>query len=256
MNLLLAFIYVFLILSSCVDATASKRPDFVIVGAGTAGCAIAARLCTALPSSKIVLLERGFKRNDKAEFLVRSARKFSSTWESPMISEFFESMPNPGLFGRKVAIMTGNTLGGSSSINGMQWNIAHDDSVDRWGILGLSSRVAQKFYRRAYKKVGFARQPRSLRQIYADQYLDAGAKAGFQNSFAPFDSNITVSSMWQASFAATPTGRRIDSCTAYLTPAMQGRCRGNLKLLQGVTVTRVVLDKNKTTCDWCRVRVL
>lgn len=145
-----------------VLATSFASPDFIIVGGGTAGCVIAARLCDALPSAKIVLLERGLERNEEADFLVRAPRNTIASSVSPLLSELFESNPDPGLLSRKNFVATGNTLGGSSSINGMQWSIPIGDAVDRFGILGLSTKVAQTFYRRAYSKVGFAPQPRSL----------------------------------------------------------------------------------------------
>lgn len=243
MHISLGFILVFQFLRAGFAAARPADPDFIIVGGGTAGCVIAARLCEALPSANIVLLERGAERNESAEFLVRAPRKAVSCLEPMVISESFESEPDPGLLGRRTTITTGKTLGGSSSINGMQWTIPVGHTVSRWGIQGLTSGVAQKYFQRVYNKVGFAQQPRPLRQIYADDYLEAVKKAGFKNEFNPFNRKDR-NSVWQMSAAVTPTGNRIDSCTAYLTPALQGSCRGNLELIQGVTVTRALLDES------------
>lgn len=69
-------------------------------------------------------------------------------------------------------------------------------------------------------------------------------KAGFKSNSDPFDQSPR-SSIWHMNVAVSPTGRRMDSCTAYLTPALAGSCGENLNLLQGVTVTRVLLDESK-----------
>ena len=67
---------------SCSAQYASTdEHDYVIVGGGTAGCALAARLCEAKPDQQFVLLERGQKRNADLEFLVRAVRNAFYAWE-------------------------------------------------------------------------------------------------------------------------------------------------------------------------------
>lgn len=220
---------------------AATSADFVVVGGGTAGCVLAARLCSALPKAKIVLLERGQKRDAVSEFTVRSPRFAFEASLDRNVAEVWETLPEKGLLGRRTGISTGNTLGGSSSINGMQWSVPLEGTVKGWHIEGLSETVARKYFRRAFRKVGFSQPPRPLRQIYADDYVKASTKLGFKNEFDPFDQTERFS-VWNHAVAVTRTGRRIDSCTAYVSPVLNGRCKKNLKLVQGVTVTKVLLN--------------
>lgn len=229
--------------SCCAEANAKNQTvDFIIVGAGTAGCVLAGRLCVALPKAKIIILERGKERTATEEFLVRSPRFAFTASDTDSLAEVWSSLPNEGLTGNEVPIVTGKTLGGSSSINGMQWTIPLEGTVERWNIEGLSSQVAKKFYRRAYRKVGFAQQPRRLRQIYANDFIKASIKTGFRNEFDPFDQRNKFTT-FEHSVAVTMTGRRIDSCTAYVSPVLNNECKDNLKLLQGVTVTKLLFNQ-------------
>lgn len=95
--------------------------DFVVIGGGTAGCAIATRLCEYLPAASVAILERGAPRNAAEELLVRSPRLVGDAWVEPSVTEAIVTQPNPGLAGRTSTQFTGNTLGGSSSINAGQW---------------------------------------------------------------------------------------------------------------------------------------
>lgn len=224
-------------------ASAEQRVDFIIVGGGTSGCVLAGRMCAALPNAKIVVVERGKERNATEEFLVRSPRFPFEVRNIDTVSESWQSLPNDGLMGNQVLMVTGKTLGGSSSINGMQWSIPLEGTIQKWNIEGLSEQVAKKFYRHAYKKVQFSQQPQRLRQIYATDFIKASIKAGFPNKFAPFDQKTKVKT-FDHSVAITKTGRRIDSCTAYVSPVLKGACKKNLRILQGVTVTKLLFNED------------
>lgn len=238
---------IFIICGLIVVAEAEKRvekPDFIVVGAGTSGCVLAARLCTELPSAKIVLLERGLERSAASEFKVRSPPLALDVSGDGSVTEIWQSLPNKGLLGRRSTITTGKTLGGSSAINGMQWSVPLHGTVEKWNIAGLSSRVAAKFYSRAYEKVGFSQQPKALRQIYADDFIKASGQAGFSNEFDPFDQKSRYAVFDHSVAVNASTGRRIDSCTAYISPVLNNECARNLNLIQGVTVTKLILNSN------------
>ena len=113
--------------------------DFVIIGGGTSGCVVAARICEKLPDASVVVLERGAQRTAEEELLVQSPNQFFTTWTIPALTEAWSTLPNPGLGGRTLRQLTGNTLGGSSAINGVQWTkppLATFDN-DIWAFTGV-----------------------------------------------------------------------------------------------------------------------
>lgn len=220
--------------------------DFVIVGAGTAGCVLAANLCSRLPAATITLLERGLPRNDDTEFLVRAARNQVRAFSSQELAEIFPSLPIPGFLNRSSPLITGNTLGGSSSINGMQFTIPIRKSVDDWAIRGLSFSTAQRFYDIIRQKVGFAPQPLEFQQIYTDEYIRASESVGFPELNNPFE-GVVQDGIWKNYIAADLKGRRRDSCSVYLQPALSGACTANLRVLQSATVSRIVLGADERT---------
>lgn len=110
--------------------------DYVVIGGGTAGCAVAARLCAGLPHATVALLERGAPRNETAEALVNAMRLTADTWRNPDITEALLTAPGPGVSGRSLEALTGNTLGGSSSINAGLWTLPGLDEVESWGFPG------------------------------------------------------------------------------------------------------------------------
>ena len=135
-----------LALAGAAAAAAAGRPahgphssDYVIVGGGTAGCVLAARLCEALPHAAITLLERGAPRSPATDATVLPMRLTSATWRDPSITEAFDSAPAAGVAGRSLGILTGATLGGSSSINAGLWSTPAMGEVDTWGFPGRSA---------------------------------------------------------------------------------------------------------------------
>lgn len=118
----------------------------------------------------------------------------------------------------------------------------HSPAQWSWNIEGLSDLVAKKFYGRAYRKVGFLQQRRRRRQIYAANFVQASIKAGFSADFDPFDQTRRFASLDQ-SVGISRTGRRTNSCTAYVAPVEGIECKHNLQVVQGVTVTKIVFNE-------------
>jgi choline dehydrogenase len=106
--------------------------DYVIVGAGSAGCVLANRL-SADPSVKVLLLEAG-PRDDY--FWIRIPIGFYYCQMNPRVDWCYVSEPEPGLDGRRINVPRGKTLGGSSSINGMAYIRGHASDYDGWRDLG------------------------------------------------------------------------------------------------------------------------
>ena len=234
----------FTLFLSFFQLTYSLNADFVIVGGGTAGCVLASRLCSSLPQATIILLERGRPRNTHTDFLVQAPRNAFDAWNETEISETFDTLPNPGLYGRTTQFITGNTLGGSSSINGMQWTVPVGASVSNWRIRGLNSVNSHIYYDRAFQQLNPRIPNPSVQQRYTNMYIRAAEKANIKQLRRPFDMKIKTG-IWQ-NYLLTKNGRRVDSCTAYLDPVKDTRCAHNLRLIQGVTVTKIVTKKRRT----------
>ena len=191
-----------------------------------------------------MLLERGTPRNETEEFLVRASRNLFETHSTATLAESYQSLPNPGANGQTREILAGNTLGGSSSINGQQFTIPVGRTVEKWRIKGLSTQVAKKYYRRAFRTLGVAQPPQSLRLVYGRDYINAAKERGFRESFDPFDTSNNFR-IWYSRLVADKSGRRVDSYTAYVEPVINRKCKGRLRLMQGITVTRIVLGKGR-----------
>ena len=234
----------FSLLFSLFQLTHSLSADFVIVGGGTAGCVLASRLCAALPKANIILLERGTPRNSYTDFLVQAPRNALDAWNETQVSESFDTLPNPGLYGRTTRFITGNTLGGSSSINGMQWTVPVGQTVSNWRIRGLNSINSQIYYNRAFQQLNPNIPKPAMQQTYTNMYLRAAEKTNIKYLDHPFDMKIKTG-IWQ-NYLLAKNGRRVDSCTAYLYPVMHTSCAQNLKLVQGVTVTKILTKKKRS----------
>jgi len=107
--------------------------DYVVVGAGSAGCVMAARLSEDV-ASKVVLLEAGGNDN---HFWIHVPLGFGKTFADPRVNCMFETEPDPG--GRRMYWPRGKVLGGSSSINGMIYIRGQHEDFDHWRQLGNPS---------------------------------------------------------------------------------------------------------------------
>ncbi|CAN8072182.1 unnamed protein product [Agarophyton chilense] len=213
--------------------------DYVIVGAGTSGCVLASRLCFAFPDRNILLLERGVPRSKETDFLVRAPRMLFNLWSDRSATEAFDSEPDEGLQGRSTTVLTGNTMGGSSSINGMQWTVPLPGTVETWGIDGLNTESADPFYRKAYEKVEYSLPARPLQ--YAQEYIDAGTRAGFEANNDPFQQPLH--SVWQNFMNINSEFRRNDACSAYLEPVRDTSCAENLRIMEAQTASKIIFSR-------------
>ncbi|KAI0557091.1 Glucose-methanol-choline oxidoreductase [Gracilaria domingensis] len=231
-----------LILLRC--ASALPDTDVLIVGAGTSGCALAARLCASLPDMHITLLERAQPRSEASDFTVRTPRSSFDTLGDPNLVELMQSEPEPSLANRVLSIATGATLGGSSSVNGMQFFSPLFGDVRRWKVRGLTEFNVAKYILRALNQLGAASQQGEFRQIYVDNLLNAANRAGFAADRGPLDRRV-ANTIFENRVAVNASGVRQDSCTAYLTPVENSVCANNFRLVQGITVTRVLFKPRR-----------
>lgn len=226
--------------------SAPPPPDLLIIGAGTSGCVLASRLCLALPNTTLLLLERAPPRTPSQNLFVRQPRNTVPSWTSPATSEIFPSLPDPALFNRSSTIVTGNTLGGSSAINALQWAVPPAHSIRRWNLRGLTPSVARRLYRNAFAHLRFSPQHPRLRSALESPYLNAANRAGFATHFDPFHNDPAALRVWPQAVAVSRAGRRRDSCSAYLTPRVRAQCP-NLTIKQGVTVTALLFKSHSAS---------
>jgi len=114
--------------------TVESAFDYVIVGAGSAGCVLAHRLSED-PTRRVLLLEAG---HGARPFLMRMPLGFLKLIRDPSISWGYTSEPEPRADGRRLWLPRGKMLGGSSSINGMLYSRADPRDYDEWSHLGLA----------------------------------------------------------------------------------------------------------------------
>ncbi len=135
------------------NAAGADSFDYVIVGAGAAGCVLANRLSED-PGVTVCVLEAG--PPDRNPFIHIPAG-FIKTLVDPSCTWQFTTEPGPNTAGRRISTTQGRTLGGSSSINGMVWNRGQPADLDNWaqrGNRGWGYADALPYYRRSERRIG------------------------------------------------------------------------------------------------------
>ena len=223
--------------------------DYAIVGSGSAGSALAARLGQA--GMKVVVIEEG--GSDAGPFINMPAA-LSYPMNMARYDWGFQTEPEPHLGGRRLATPRGRVIGGSSSINGMVYVRGHARDFDTWeemGAQGWAYADVLPYFKRMENWHGdegdaawrgtegplhVTRGPRS--NPLFDAFIEAGRQAGYpvtrdynghqQEGFGPFEATI-----WQ--------GNRWSAASAYLKPALRG---GNVQLYHAFA-RRVVIENGR-----------
>uniref|UniRef100_UPI003BAAC45B choline dehydrogenase n=1 Tax=Stappia sp. TaxID=1870903 RepID=UPI003BAAC45B len=223
----------------------------IVIGAGSAGAALAYRLSED-PANRVLVLEAG--GTDAGPFIQMPAA-LSYPMNMSRYDWGFSSDPEPYLGGRRLATPRGRVVGGSSSINGMVYVRGHARDFDTWEAMGAKGwayrDVAPYFARMETSHGGEAGVRGSTGPLHVtrgtkwsplyDAFIEAGRQAGYettadynglkQEGFA--DMEMTV---WR--------GRRWSTANAYLKPALK---RDNLRLVSGVTARRILFDGTRAT---------
>ena len=224
--------------------------DYIIIGAGSAGCVLARRLGED-PGVRILMLEAG--GNDNAT-IVKMPAALSIPMNTRRFNWGFKTEPEPFLDGRIMNLPRGKGLGGSSSINGMCYVRGNPMDYERWQALGASGwgwkNVLPYFERlECVKEAGVQRgtdgplwvtRGPEKNPLY-QTFVEAGRQAGYAVSdnmndlqhegFGPME--MTVGD-----------GRRCSAAVAYLRPAID---RGNVRVLTHACVRRVVIEGRRAT---------
>ncbi len=221
--------------------------DYVIVGAGSAGCVLADRL-SADGTARVLLIEAG--GSDRSIF-IQMPTALSIPMSMKEYNWFFESEPEPYLDGRRMHCPRGKVLGGSSSINGMVYVRGHPCDFEEWeekGAQGWGYRNCLPYFRRAETWKAGADDYRGgdgplgtcngneMKNPLYQAFVEAGQQAGYlptddcngyqQEGFGPM--HMTVKD-----------GVRWSTAKAYLKPALG---RPNLEVVSNALTRRVVFD--------------
>ncbi|WP_416885802.1 choline dehydrogenase [Marinospirillum sp.] len=224
--------------------------DYIIVGAGSAGCVLANRL-TEDENTRVLLLETG--GSDRSIF-IQMPTALSIPMNTEKYAWQFETQPEPGLDGRRMHCPRGKVLGGSSSINGMVYVRGHARDFDEWeteGAQGWNYAACLPYFKKAetwafggnaYRgdsgPLGVNNGNQMQNPLY-QAFIDAGVEAGY---FATDDYNAAQQEGFGPMHMTVKNGRRWSTANAYLRPAMQ---RANLKVITKALVRRVLLDGKK-----------
>lgn len=223
--------------------------DYVVVGAGSAGCAIAYRLSEA--GRSVLVIEAG--GSDWGPF-IRMPAALSYPMNMARYDWGFRTEPEPHLGGRVLATPRGKVIGGSSSINGMVYVRGHAKDYDHWaesGAHGWSYADVLPYFRRMEHWHGRTGDPSwrgtdgplhvtrgPLDNPLAQAFVEAGRQAGYpvttdpngrqQEGFGPMEATIWAGRRWSAAFA-------------YLRPALR---RVNCDLVNGMA-RRVLFEEGR-----------
>lgn len=226
--------------------------DFIIIGAGSAGCVLANRLSED-PETRVLVLEYG--GSDKSIF-IQMPTALSIPMNGTKFNWKYMTQPEPGLDGRQVHCPRGKVLGGSSSINGLVYMRGHAQDFDEWEALGArgwgyanclpyfqraeSWQGGGNAYRGAQGPLATNAGNRMKNPLYR-AFVDAGREAGYITTDDP---NGYMQEGFGPMHMTVKDGVRWSTANAYLKPAMS---RPNLTVITKAMTRRILLDGKRAT---------
>ena len=220
--------------------------DYVIVGAGSAGCVLANRL-SADGKHSVLLLEAGPK---DSHIWIHIPLGYGRLFKEKTVNWMYQTEPEPGLGGRTVFQPRGKVLGGSSSINGLLYVRGQHEDYDRWrqhGNLGWGFDDVLPYFKKAENQARGADDfhgtsgPQAVSNLsHADPlsaaFIEAAAETGI-----PKNPDFNGATQEGAGFFQTTTryGRRASTAVSYLRPAKD---RKNLRIETSALAQRLLFD--------------
>lgn len=226
--------------------------DYIVVGAGSAGCVLANRL-SHNPKNKVLLLEAGGKDwNPFVHMPAGVGELIKSAW----VNWYFHTAAEKHLNNRSLYWPRGKVLGGSSSMNGMVYVRGHPTDYDEWAQLGCpgwSWNEVLPYFKRSENFLAGANEfhgtggplqvssGRSNHRLF-DLFIQAGQDAGLP--YTPDFNGAQQEGVGPYHLTISQKGRRCSSAAAFLKPI---RSRTNLDVQTQAHVTRIIFDGKKAT---------
>jgi choline dehydrogenase len=222
-----------------------KEFDYVIVGAGSAGCVLANRLSED-PRTRVLLVEAGPRDTN---LWIHVPLGYGKLFTRSEVNWGYESEPEPALNGRRIFTPRGKVLGGSSSINGLVYIRGQPEDYDGWGIPGWDWKSLLPYFKKSENQARGANEwhgaggPLEVsdleRHELCDAFVDSAAATGI-----PRNDDFNGASQEGTGYyqATTCNGRRCSTATGYLRPAEK---RSNLAVEVNTLATRVLFEGRK-----------
>ena len=231
--------------------------DYIIIGAGSAGCVLANRLSES-PRNKVLLLEAGGR--DWNPWIHIPVGYFKTMYHKDL-SWGYETEPDPGINGRKIIWPRGRVLGGSSSINGTVYVRGQAEDYDHWRQLGNTGwsfddvlpyfKLSEDYEQGGdgFRSTGGLLGVQDIfdRRPACEAYLAACREAGFED-------NPDYNGAFQEGIGyfqtTTRNGRRSSTAVAFLNPAKK---RPNLRVVTHALATKVVVEEGRAVAvSYCQ----
>lgn len=238
----------------------TKAYDYVIVGAGSAGCVLALRL-TEDPNTRVLLLEAGGPASARE---VRIPAAFSKLYKT-LVDWNYSTEPEPGLHNRKLYWPRGKMIGGSGSMNAMIYIRGNPTDYDDWASLGNEGWGFQEvlpYFKKSERQERGASEyhgasgPLNVSDLRCVNLLTRSFLSAAQELGIPANSDFNGASQDGAGLyqVTQKNGRRHSTADAYLKPA---RARGNLTVLTHSHAAKILLENHRAVgVDYIRGRAI